>query len=76
MRMDRRLWAVVLVVPFGGFGVGCSTSRDRLFPENSSRSPYERYLTLRDRDRSATVTDAFGRDQPNLRERLRPLDQP
>lgn len=55
---------------------GCGLSQDRLFPPNTPRSPYERYLALRDRERTATYKDAFGRDQPNLRERLRPLDRP
>jgi len=50
---------------------GC---QDALFPEQTARSPYERYGALRGDSRPATQTDAFGREKPALRERLRPLD--
>lgn len=47
-----------------------------LFPATAQRSPYERYLALRGLDRPPTETDAFGRQKPALRQRLRPLHQP
>ncbi|WP_428389368.1 hypothetical protein [Mucisphaera sp.] len=78
--MSKEAWHLVVGVVLLAMVVpvlpGCDNSRNALFPPNTPRSPYERYLTLRDRDPSATVKDAFGRDQPNLRERLRPLDLP
>ena len=40
------------------------------------RTPYERYQALRGESRPKTVTDSFGKEQPALRQRLAPLDQP
>ncbi|MEM1109037.1 MAG: hypothetical protein AAGH99_10150 [Planctomycetota bacterium] len=40
------------------------------------RTPYERYQVLRGENRPRTTTDSFGREQPALRARLAPLDQP
>jgi len=40
------------------------------------RTPYERYQVLRGEPRPKTYTDSFGREQPALRARLAPLDQP
>lgn len=51
---------------------GC---QQRLFPEHASRSPYDRYLTLRGQDRPMTETDPFGMERPALRQRLRPMDR-
>ena len=51
---------------------GCETS---LFPDNLARSPYERYGTLRGQLRPATQQDAYGWDQPALRDRLRPMGE-
>ncbi|MCC7145211.1 MAG: hypothetical protein IT443_02060 [Phycisphaeraceae bacterium] len=51
---------------------GCSKA---LFPEDLPRSQYERYSTLRGRERPKKETNAFGREMPALRERLSPLDE-
>ncbi len=51
---------------------GCS---EPLFPKDTPRSPYDRYLTLRGRSVPKTVPNAYGIEQPNLRERLKPLAQ-
>ncbi len=61
-----------LLLVFGLIG-GCEQA---LFPEGLARSPYERYQILRGQERQATETNAYGGDQPALRERLRPLDTP
>ncbi len=45
-----------------------------VFPEDQPRSQYERYNSLRGRDTATTQLDAFGRERPNLRERMRPLE--
>ena len=50
---------------------GCEKA---LFPEGASRTPYERYQLLRGQHRIATETNAYGGNQPALRDRLRPLD--
>ena len=50
---------------------GCN---DPLFPKDAERTPYERYQAFRGLDRQATTTDAFGREQPDLRARLAPLE--
>ena len=65
------MWALLLST--GGWLVGCEKA---LFPENLARSPYERYGTLRGQYRPATEQNAFGADQPALRQRLKPLGQP
>jgi len=38
------------------------------------RTPYERYMALRGRERPATHRDHQGLEQRNARERLRPLE--
>lgn len=53
--------------------VGCQKP---LFDEDVARSPYERYLALRGLDRPVYEMNAYGRQQPALRQRLRPLEQP
>lgn len=52
---------------------GCAKS---LFPEDTPRSPYERYQMLRGQEAPKTYTDVFGVERPNIRERLKPLGQP
>jgi hypothetical protein len=47
-----------------------------LFPKEAERSPYERYNRLHGSPRPTVVYDAYGNEQPALRERLRPMDQP
>lgn len=48
-------------------GTGCRKSP---LPSDAPRSPYERYDALRGQTVPKTVTDSFGREQPNLRGRL------
>jgi hypothetical protein len=45
-----------------------------LFPEEEQRSIFSRYNDLRGRESRPTTTDAYGREIPALRERLRPLE--
>lgn len=45
-----------------------------LFPENTPRTPFDRYAVLRGQSRPATRVNAFGVEEPALRERLRPLE--
>ncbi len=47
-----------------------------LFSDDVPRSPYERYAVLRGQQRPTTEQDMFGNDQPALRARLKPMDQP
>lgn len=47
-----------------------------LFPKNLPRTPYERYQTLRGQQRPSSEENAFGGEQPALRERLKPLGEP
>ena len=54
--------------------VFCGCERP-LFPDNTVRSPYERYMVLRGEDRPAKEVNAFGGEEPALRARLRPLGQ-
>ncbi|MCC6580323.1 MAG: hypothetical protein IT440_07755 [Phycisphaeraceae bacterium] len=53
--------------------IGCEKA---LFPKDAPRSPYERYQTLRGQDRPMTETNVWGGEQPSLRNRLKPLDEP
>lgn len=55
------LLAALFVLP------GCRPSP---IPADGQRSPYERYDALRGQVVPKTVTDSFGREQPNLRGRL------
>ena len=52
---------------------GCEKA---LFPADLPRSPYERYQVLHGQRRAMTEQNAYGGDEPALRDRLRPLDQP
>jgi len=52
---------------------GCSNP---LFPSDTPRTPYDRYLVLRGEERPMTELDVNGRERPNLRVRLAPLDTP
>jgi len=51
--------------------VGC---QNRLFPEDTPRTPYERYQAFRGETVPADTEDPYGREVPNLRGRLAPLD--
>lgn len=57
----------------GGFAGGCGRP---LFPEDAARSPYERYMALRGDAAPQSEKNSYGREQPALRQRLRPMDQP
>lgn len=46
-----------------------------LFTAEASRTPYERYQQLHGEQRSGTEENAYGGQQPALRDRLRPLDR-
>ena len=46
-----------------------------LFPADLPRSQYERYEQLRGERRQTVRKNAYGYEEPNLRERLRPLEQ-
>lgn len=50
---------------------GCSKP---LFPKDKPRSPYERYLAQRGKLAPQKELNAFGRSQPALRDRLKPLE--
>ena len=52
--------------------VGCEKA---LFTEKLPRTQYERYQILRGQYRPSTEQNAFGAEQPALRERLAPLEQ-
>lgn len=56
------------------FASGCTGTPFR--DAQQVRTPYERYQVLRGEQRPKTYTDSFGREQPALRARLAPLDQP
>lgn len=57
--------AVMLVL------VGCG--RALLSPEDE-RSPFDRYDTVRNQYAQQVIEDEFGRQKPNLRNRLSPKD--
>ncbi|MEM1027060.1 MAG: hypothetical protein AAGJ38_03160 [Planctomycetota bacterium] len=63
-RMLGVLMACLLV------GLGTTGCRKSPLPSDAPRSPYERYDALRGQTVPKTVTDSFGREQPNLRGRL------
>jgi len=52
---------------------GCEKA---LFPDNTTRSPYERYDAIRGRQRQAHEENAYGGSQPAIRDRLKPLGEP
>lgn len=47
-----------------------------LFPQNLPRSPYERYDAIRGRGRQMNEENAYGGQQPAVRDRLKPLGSP
>ena len=71
--MLRKTLPVLALATLCFVGVGCQKS---LFDETQARSPYERYLALRGLDRPQEEMNAYGRAQPALRQRMRPLEQP
>lgn len=66
-------WGFVLVSLTWSAGCG---SQGKLFPDEASRSPYDRYGLLRGRFVDKRVRGPSGFEQPNLRERLQPLESP
>jgi hypothetical protein len=70
----QKLWIIVASCVFIGTMVGgCET---QLFPDNLPRSPYERYDSLRGRNRPMSEQNAYGGTQPSVRNRLKPLGSP
>ena len=67
-----RSTAVVGLMAACLLGIGC---QKQPFISEYPRTPYDRYLALRGRERPATQRDAQGLAQRNARERLKPLDQ-
>jgi hypothetical protein len=51
---------------------GCQKA---LFPENSDRTQYDRYMVLRGQERPVNQENAFGGKEPALGPRLKPLGQ-
>ena len=70
VKRDYRAWAWFIVAV--GLATGCEKP---LFMSNAPRTPYERYQQLHGKDSGATEENAYGGQQPALRQRLRPLDQ-
>ena len=60
-------WVVAVVLG----GVGCDSHP---IVEPVTRTPYDRYQYLHGEGQSRVVRNAYGREEVNLRERLRPLD--
>ncbi|MCX5660503.1 MAG: hypothetical protein NTW19_12380 [Planctomycetota bacterium] len=69
----RSVIGMALLAGVGLVGVGCEKP---LFPENQPRSPYDRYLSLRGQSRPMNQQNAYGGDEPALRDRLKPLGEP
>lgn len=70
---DMRVNQIVLLLIVGvssGLLTGCEKP---LFPKEEPRTPYQRYMMLRGTDRPEKVENAYGWEEPNLRERLQPL---
>jgi len=72
MRVVFLLPGVMLVA----MSLGLGACEKPLFPKDAPRSPYDRYAALRGQQRQQTIENEFGGEEPALRERLRPLDQP
>ncbi len=72
--MNLRRLAILAIL--GAAAASLNGCNRPLFPENLPSSQYSRYNQLHGQQQSARQTGANGEDQPDLRERLRPLDQP
>ncbi len=72
MAVPERRTLVVLGSLIGAMTLASGCAKP-LFPQGTPRSPYERYMALRGQHAPAKEINAFGRTQPALRERLRPL---
>lgn len=69
----RYLFTVGMFTAVIVFNFGCEKP---LFPRNLPRTPYERYQRLHGQGRVESEENAYGGQQPALRERLRPLGAP
>lgn len=69
----RYLLIMVMFVAGVVFCLGCEKP---LFPPNTPRTPYERYQQLHGQGRVESEENAYGGQQPALRDRLRPLGTP
>ncbi len=52
---------------------GCQKA---LFPENTDRTQYDRFMVLRGQERPLNQENAYGGKEPALYARLKPLNQP
>ena len=75
MRREFKVTAVMLLVALTGVLFGTTGCEKPLFPADTPRSQYERYEQLRGEKRQTVRKNAYGYEEPNLRERLRPLEQ-
>ena len=65
--MPLRLAAAAVLATTVAAATACSRSPVQA---DAPRSPYERYEVLRGSAPPKTITDSFGKEQPNLRGRL------
>ena len=65
----------MMLTGIGGF-LALAGCEKPLFVQNQPRTPYQHYQTMRGESRRATTENAFGGQEPALRERLRPLGRP
>ena len=65
--MAALLWAACLAA------LGCEKA---LFPPRADRTPYERYQVLHGQYRPAKQLNAYGGEEPALRQRLQPIYTP
>jgi len=68
--MCAKPFHVALIVGLGLCAGGCEKA---LFPSGMPRTPYDRYQQLHGQRRAETEENAYGGEQPALRDRLRPL---
>ncbi len=66
--------AVLLSLGVGAVGVaqGC---QEHPIVAPVTHTPYDRYRDLHGQQTARVLRNAYGREEPNLRDRLRPLDQ-
>jgi hypothetical protein len=67
---------LMLLLVFAGLVVALGGCEKALFTEKQSRTPYDRYASLRGRHTAMSQQNAYGGDTPALRERLKPLEAP
>ena len=72
-KRPRLVVAVLMVVAAALWSAGCEQA---LFPKDMARTPYDRYLKLRNQERAGYQENAYGGQTPALRDRLRPLGSP